>query len=151
MAGYYTFQIANNKDTEQTAWMHRLVCAFVVCKPQRQIFSRRGPYMHYIIHLSPKFEYGFCQMYANQDGHQDGCCLSLRICGHYNSVIYHLIAFKFHICITLINLFDKSKCGYYPMYPTKKRCPLSICTCGHNNNLQWTLLSLFILGHYGEP
>ena len=34
----------NNKDTDQTAWMLRLVCAFVVRDPQRQVFSHRGPY-----------------------------------------------------------------------------------------------------------
>ena len=41
---YFFFQIANNKGAEQTARMHRLVCAFVVCKQQSQDFSRRGPY-----------------------------------------------------------------------------------------------------------
>ena len=34
----------NNKGADQTVWMCRLVCAFVVRKHQRQVFSRRGPY-----------------------------------------------------------------------------------------------------------
>ena len=33
----------SNKGADQTARMRRLVCAFVVRKPLRQIFSRRGP------------------------------------------------------------------------------------------------------------
>ena len=28
---YYTFQIGNNKNTDQTVQMHMLVCPFVVC------------------------------------------------------------------------------------------------------------------------
>ena len=35
-------QRANEKDTEQTAQMHRLVCAFV-CRQQSQVFSCQGP------------------------------------------------------------------------------------------------------------
>ena len=31
---YLSFQIANKKDTDQTARMRRLVCAFAVCKLQ---------------------------------------------------------------------------------------------------------------------
>ena len=34
----------NKKGTDQTARMRSLPCAFVVCKPRRQVFSRRGPY-----------------------------------------------------------------------------------------------------------
>ena len=41
--GYYTFHIANNKGTDQTAWMHRLVCAFVVRKPQKTGFLASRP------------------------------------------------------------------------------------------------------------
>ena len=41
---YFTFQVVNNKGADQTAWMRRLVCAFVVRKQQNQGFSRRGPY-----------------------------------------------------------------------------------------------------------
>ena len=41
---YFTFQIANNKCADQTARMHRLVCAFVVRKQQSQGFLRQGPY-----------------------------------------------------------------------------------------------------------
>ena len=40
---YFTFQIANNKGTDQTARMRRLVGAIVVCKEQSQGFSHRGP------------------------------------------------------------------------------------------------------------
>ena len=35
---------ANNKGDDQSARMRRLVCTFVVRKPQRQVFLRRGPY-----------------------------------------------------------------------------------------------------------
>ena len=41
---YFTFQIANNKGADQTAWKRRLVCAFGVRKLQGQGFSRREPY-----------------------------------------------------------------------------------------------------------
>ena len=34
----------NNKGADQTARMHRLVCAFVVCKQQSQGVSHGGPY-----------------------------------------------------------------------------------------------------------
>ena len=37
----------NNKGADQTVWMHRLVCAFVVRKHRRQVFSHRGPYEVY--------------------------------------------------------------------------------------------------------
>ena len=36
---------ANDKGADQTARMHRLVCACVVRKPRRQVFWRCGPYM----------------------------------------------------------------------------------------------------------
>ena len=40
-----TLQKANNKGTDQSAaWMRKLVCAFVVHKPQRQVFLCRGPF-----------------------------------------------------------------------------------------------------------
>ena len=42
--GYFTFQIANNKGSDQPARMRRLVCAFVVPKQQSQGFSHWGPY-----------------------------------------------------------------------------------------------------------
>ena len=40
---HFTFQIANNEGADQTARMHRLVCALVVRKQQSQFF-RRDPY-----------------------------------------------------------------------------------------------------------
>ena len=48
---YDTFQI-NNKGVDQTG--NRLVCALVVGKPQRQVFSRWGPYT-YKVHSQPSF------------------------------------------------------------------------------------------------
>ena len=42
---YDTFQIVNNKGAGQTVQMGRLVCACVVCKPQKTGFLRQGPYM----------------------------------------------------------------------------------------------------------
>ena len=36
--------MAKNKGADQTARMHRLVGAFVVCKQQSKCFSRRGIY-----------------------------------------------------------------------------------------------------------
>ena len=38
----------NNKAADQTARMHRMVCAFVFCKPRRQFFSPQGPYYPYV-------------------------------------------------------------------------------------------------------
>ena len=41
---YDTFQKANNKGADQSVQMRRLVCAFVVHKPRRQVFSYGGTY-----------------------------------------------------------------------------------------------------------
>ena len=35
---------SNNKGADQTAWMRRLICAFVVRIGQKQVFSWRGSY-----------------------------------------------------------------------------------------------------------
>ena len=35
---------ANNKDADQSAQMHRLVCIFIVGEPPKQVFSCLGPY-----------------------------------------------------------------------------------------------------------
>ena len=48
---YDSFQLANNKGADQTAHMGRLVCTFVVRKPRRQIFSRRGPYGTHLVQV----------------------------------------------------------------------------------------------------
>ena len=40
---YYSFQKANNKGSDQTAWMCRLVWAFVVGEPRRQVLWGRYP------------------------------------------------------------------------------------------------------------
>ena len=42
-SGYYTLQLANNIGADQTARMHRLVCAFVVLKPQKTSFLASRP------------------------------------------------------------------------------------------------------------
>ena len=39
----YIFKKANNKGTDQTAWMCRLVSAFYLRMQLRQVFSRHGP------------------------------------------------------------------------------------------------------------
>ena len=39
----YTFKRANNKGTDQTARMGRLVCALNLRMQLRQVFSRHGP------------------------------------------------------------------------------------------------------------
>ena len=49
------------------------------------------------INLLFKPEYGICLTSNNQDGHQNGRCLSDCVCGHSNLVNYHLISSKFHI------------------------------------------------------
>ena len=41
---YDTSQEVNNKGADQFAQMRRMVCTFVIHKPRRQGFSRRGPY-----------------------------------------------------------------------------------------------------------
>ena len=46
LSKYDIFQYDKNKGADQTAWMYRLVCAFVVRKPRRQFFFLRlGPYL----------------------------------------------------------------------------------------------------------
>ena len=42
---YYTFQIVNNKCADQTGRIRRLICSFVVCMQQSQVFLHRGPYL----------------------------------------------------------------------------------------------------------
>ena len=44
---YDTFQKANNKGADQTAWMCRLVCTCVVRKPPRK--PRRGPFVYQLL------------------------------------------------------------------------------------------------------
>ena len=47
---YYTIQAANNKDTDQTTRMRRLICAFVVRIWNKQVFSWRGSYIKWSIY-----------------------------------------------------------------------------------------------------
>ena len=54
---YDTFQKTNNKGADQAAQMRRLVCAFVVHKPQRRFFSHRGPNSNLEILLSLSFHW----------------------------------------------------------------------------------------------
>ena len=44
---YYTYHITISKGADQTAWMRRLVCVCVVCKQQRQVFSRASTLIAY--------------------------------------------------------------------------------------------------------
>ena len=44
---YDTFQKANKKSAGLSVQMHKLVYPFVVCKPQRQVFSLLGPYQRH--------------------------------------------------------------------------------------------------------
>ena len=46
---YDTTNTRKNIGADQTANMRRLVYAFVVRNPRRQVFSRRGPYIHVTI------------------------------------------------------------------------------------------------------
>ena len=39
---YNSFQGTNNRGADQNVWMYRLVCVFVVCMQQHQVFSQRG-------------------------------------------------------------------------------------------------------------
>ena len=57
---YKTFQKENNKGTDQTARMRRLVCACVVRKPRRQVFSWRGPFCRHTASFKiSNFQAGF--------------------------------------------------------------------------------------------
>ena len=38
----------NSKGADQSAQKHRLVMVFVVRKPQKQVYSRRGPYVGFV-------------------------------------------------------------------------------------------------------
>ena len=48
---YYTIKAANNKGADQTAWMRRLICTFVVCIWQKNRFS------HDLAHIRPQLIY----------------------------------------------------------------------------------------------
>ena len=43
-------QKTNYKGADQTAQISMLICAFVVGRPRRQYFSRRGPFKYTTIH-----------------------------------------------------------------------------------------------------
>ena len=45
-----TFQEANNKDPDHSAWMHRLVCAFDIRKPKEGFSSVEAYIMNVLIH-----------------------------------------------------------------------------------------------------
>ena len=49
-----SLMIANNKGADQPAHACRLVCAFVVCLRQSQVFSSRGPYVTQVYITSPQ-------------------------------------------------------------------------------------------------
>ena len=42
---YHTFQNTNDKGADQIVSIHRLVCAFIVCIQQNQVFWRQGPFV----------------------------------------------------------------------------------------------------------
>ena len=63
------------------------------------------------IKLSLKFEYEFCPMKVNRDGQRNGRHLLVCTYRHSTLVIYYLIAAKFHIYITFINLSPKFEYG----------------------------------------
>ena len=74
--------VANNKGTDQAVQMHRLVCACVVHKPQRQVFLRQG--------LNEILETCF-RGFATNKGHRPTCasvqsdqCLCYWLIGHYH-------------------------------------------------------------------
>ena len=64
---FFTFQIANNKSADQTVWMRRLVCIFVVNKQQSHdgnsyfevhiILKLRLPSFH----LATRLQYSVCK------------------------------------------------------------------------------------------
>ena len=89
------------------------------------------------IKLFPKIVCGYCQINDNQDGHQNGHCLSVCTCGYSNLVIYQPISSKFHIWTTFFKLLFMSEYGFYPM----------------NNNQDGGQNSypLFTAGHYVGP
>ena len=61
MFRYDTSQKANNNWADQTAWMQRLVYAYVVRQPQRQVFSHRGAYYERL------YAKHFCEINLNFD------------------------------------------------------------------------------------
>ena len=63
------------------------------------------------INLSLKFKYEFCPTKVNQDGQRNGRHLLVCTYRHSTLVIYYLIAAKFHIDITFINLSPKFEYG----------------------------------------
>ena len=63
------------------------------------------------IKLSLKFEYKFCPMKVNQDCQRNGHHLLVCTNRHFTLVIYNLIAAKFHIYVTFINLSPKFEYG----------------------------------------
>ena len=77
----------------------------------------------------------------NQDGHQNGCHISVYTCGHSNLVIYHPISSKFHIWTTFIKELFMSEYGFCQMndyqdfrqngYLCIRRGPLSESDCSN--------------------
>ena len=85
---YYTIQTANNKGADQTAWMCRLICTFVVRKWWKQVFSWHG-----------SFWYPYC-LIANRNISRSTATLlsigSVNICngrlGHFIRKLWHYLS-----------------------------------------------------------
>ena len=70
-----------------------------------------------------KFEYEFCPTKVNQDGQRNGRHLLVCTYRHSTLVIYYLIAAKFHIHITFINLLLKFEYGLCPITKMAAKWP----------------------------
>ena len=81
------------------------------------------------IKLSLKFEYEFCPTKVNQDGQRTGH--HLLVCTYRLStlVIYYLIAAKFHIYITFINLSQKFEYGLCRITKMAAKWPPPVSLC----------------------
>ena len=75
------------------------------------------------IKLSLKLEYEFCPTKVNQDGQRNGRHLLVCTYRHFTLVIYYLIAAKFHIYITFINLSPKFEYGLCPITKMAAKWP----------------------------
>ena len=84
-----------NIGADQTARMHRLVCAFVVRKPRRQGFSRRCPI------ISIRISFFFFCFYPNSIAF----CYPINLKTFFHKLNYFICGINENICFHKLNYF----------------------------------------------
>ena len=103
-----------------------------------------------------KFKYKFNQTNDNQDGRQNGRCLSICFCGQSTLIIYYPITSKFYY----MDYFYQTLALSDNQDGHQNGCHLSVYTCGHSNlviyhpisskfHIWTTFIKLLFMSEYG--